>query len=105
MISISLIDYIGIMPSEEGDGVAVLLSLVIKENTYELVYWFNPDNKFRIVMEDKFYQNFLHILRQMPLDHSFEPFLSGSFLFAPDNPSTSLQKSDVRLVLSCAYII
>ena len=61
MISISLIDYIGIMPSEEGDGVAVLLSLVIKENTYELVYWFNPDNKFRIVIEDKFYQNFPNV--------------------------------------------
>jgi hypothetical protein len=59
MISVSLIDYIGILSSEElGDGVAVLLSLVIQDNKYEIVYWFNPSNSFRITIEDKFYQDF-----------------------------------------------
>ncbi|NPV12836.1 MAG: hypothetical protein HPY57_13775 [Ignavibacteria bacterium] len=54
MISVSLIDYIGKIE----DGVAVLLSLMIKDNNYELVYWFNPNNKFRITIEDKFYIDF-----------------------------------------------
>lgn len=54
MVSVSLIDYIGRIE----DGVAVILSLVIEENTYELIYWFNPSNKYRIKIEDKFYQDF-----------------------------------------------
>lgn len=54
MISVCIIDYIGKIE----DGVAVLLSLVINEQTYEIVYWFNEKNSFRITIEDKFYQHF-----------------------------------------------
>lgn len=54
MNSISLIDYIG----KIDDGVAVLLSLLINENTYQVIYWFNPKNEFRIVIEEKFYEDF-----------------------------------------------
>ena len=59
MISVSLIDYIGKLSSEEfGDGVAVILSLIIDDETYEIVYWFNKQNQFRINIEQKFYDNY-----------------------------------------------
>jgi len=54
MVSISIIDYVG----QVEDGVAVLLSLVIKDRKYEIVYWFNPNKKFRITIEDEFYKDF-----------------------------------------------
>lgn len=58
-ISVSLIDYIGIVPSEEyGDGVGIILSLFLYEKTYEIIYWINPKNEFRINIEDNFYNDF-----------------------------------------------
>lgn len=57
MISVSLIDYIG----EIEGGVGVILNLMIKDNNYEMVYWFNPENKYHIKIEDKFYQDFPNV--------------------------------------------
>ena len=53
-ISVSLIDYIGIMDN----GVAVILSMFLEGITYEMVYWFDRDNKRRLKIEDKFYQDY-----------------------------------------------
>ena len=47
---ISIIDYIG----EINNGVAVLLSLKIDDNIYELSYWFNEDDNYLMTIDDKF---------------------------------------------------
>lgn len=57
-ISVSLVDYIGKIESEFGDGVGVILSLQLNKELYEMIYWFNIKNEFRIVIEDKFYKHF-----------------------------------------------
>jgi hypothetical protein len=53
-ISVSLIDYIG----QVENGIAVLLSLMILEKQYEIIYWFDQNNNFTITLEDSFYKNF-----------------------------------------------
>jgi hypothetical protein len=57
MITISIIDFIGIVD----DGVGVILSLLIDEKSYEIIYWFNKNNDYRLVIEDKFYKNYPHV--------------------------------------------
>jgi len=54
MVTVSLLDFIG----KIDDGVAVILSMIIKEKSYEIMYWFNKNNNFRIVIDDKFYTDF-----------------------------------------------
>jgi len=54
MISVSLVDYLG----QIDDGVGVILSLVIQEKVYEIMYWFNPSNDFTIVIDNQFYIDF-----------------------------------------------
>jgi len=49
VISVSVIDYIGRIE----DGVALLLSVIIFDQVYEVSYWFNRDGKVRIVPEEK----------------------------------------------------
>jgi len=49
IISVSIIDYIGQME----DGVALLLSVMIFDQLYEIAYWFNREGKVRIVPEEK----------------------------------------------------
>ena len=49
IISVSVIDYIGKME----DGVALLLSVMIFDQLYEIAYWFNQKGQVRIVPEDK----------------------------------------------------
>ena len=49
IVSVSVIDYIGQME----DGVALLLSVQFFEQFYEVAYWFNREEKVRIVPEDK----------------------------------------------------
>ena len=56
-VSVSLIDYIG----ELEDGVAVILSLSLNNQTYEMMYWFNRDNKQRVTIEEKFYHHYPQI--------------------------------------------
>lgn len=53
-ISISLVDYIGRIE----DGVATILSLILDNETYEIIYWFNPKNEYRIRIEEKFYKKY-----------------------------------------------
>jgi len=54
MVSISIIDYIGKIE----DGVAVILSLLLNDVRYELIYWFNESGDFRINIENKFYDDY-----------------------------------------------
>jgi hypothetical protein len=49
IISVSIIDYIGKME----DGVALLLSVKIFDQMYEVAYWFNRKGLVRIVPEEK----------------------------------------------------
>lgn len=53
MVSIGLVDYMGKIE----DGVGMILSLIIGEKNYEIMYWFNRDNKYRLVIEDSFYSD------------------------------------------------
>lgn len=53
-ISVSLIDYIGAVEN----GVAVILSLMILDKQYEIVYWFDKEKNFTITIEDSFYKDF-----------------------------------------------
>lgn len=49
-ISVSVIDYIG----QIGDGVSLLLNVIIFDELYEIAYWFNEKGQVRIVPEQKF---------------------------------------------------
>ena len=51
---ISVIDYIG----EINGGVAVLLSMKVKEKIYEISYWFDKENNYRISVDDNFLQDY-----------------------------------------------
>lgn len=53
-ISVSLVDYIGVVEN----GVAVILSLIILDKHYEIIYWFDQQNNFTITIEDSFYQDY-----------------------------------------------
>lgn len=57
MVSIGLVDYMGKIE----DGVGMILSLIIGEKNYEIMYWFNRDNKYRLVIEDSFYSDNVNI--------------------------------------------
>jgi hypothetical protein len=61
VVSVSVIDYIGQME----DGVALLLSVKIFEELYEVAYWFNRDGKVRIVPEEK-------MLRKLKVNSVYE---------------------------------
>lgn len=49
---ISVIDYIG----EINDGVAVLLSMKIDDNIYEIAYWLDENENYIMSIDD----NFIH---------------------------------------------
>jgi len=51
---ISIIDYIG----EINNGVAVLLSMKIKENIYEIGYWFDKEDNYLMSTDEKFLNDF-----------------------------------------------
>ena len=40
------------------EGVAVLLSMKVKEKIYEIAYWFNKENNYRISADDNFLQDY-----------------------------------------------
>ena len=48
--SVSIIDWIG----KVDNGVAVLLSLKIREKLYEMAYWMTLEGDYRIVMDKQF---------------------------------------------------
>ena len=56
-ISVSLIDYIGQLE----DGVAVILSLELNNQVYEMMYWFDQGSKKRVTIEEKFYHHYPQI--------------------------------------------
>lgn len=49
VLSISVIDYLG----KIGNGVGILLNMVVGEITYEIAYWFNEEGHIKIVPEDR----------------------------------------------------
>ena len=51
---ISVIDYIG----EINNGVAVLLSMKIIENIYEIGYWFDKEDNYLMSTDEKFLTDF-----------------------------------------------
>jgi hypothetical protein len=51
---ISIIDYIG----EINNGVAVLLSMKVAEKIYQVVYWFDDDNNYKLSIDDNFLQDY-----------------------------------------------
>jgi hypothetical protein len=51
---ISVIDYIG----EINNGVAVLLSMKIKETIYELLYWFDRENNYIMSVDENFLKDY-----------------------------------------------
>jgi len=48
MVSISIVDYIG----KVKDGVAILLSLNIDDNIYQMVFWFNKESRYVLNVDD-----------------------------------------------------
>jgi hypothetical protein len=48
--SITITDYIGVIEN----GIAVILSMVLNEKTYEFIYWFNKKGDYRLVAEEDF---------------------------------------------------
>lgn len=51
---ISIIDYIG----EINDGVAVLLSIKVREKIYQLLYWFNKDDNYIMSIDENFLRDY-----------------------------------------------
>lgn len=51
---ISIIDYIG----EINNGVAVLLSMKVKENIYEIGYWFDKEDNYIISADEIFLKDY-----------------------------------------------
>lgn len=51
---ISVIDYIG----EINNGVAVLLSMKVKENIYEIGYWFDKEDNYIISADEIFLKDY-----------------------------------------------
>jgi hypothetical protein len=51
---ISVIDYIG----EINNGVAVLLSMKIKDNIYQIGYWFDKENNYMISADENFLKDY-----------------------------------------------
>jgi len=51
---ISVIDYIG----EINNGVAVLLSMKIKDKIYQIGYWFDKENNYIISADDNFLKDY-----------------------------------------------
>lgn len=68
MVSIGLVDYMGKIE----DGVGAILSLIIGEKNYEIMYWFNRDNKYRLVIEDSFYSDNANITDIYKYEHTPE---------------------------------
>ena len=51
---ISIIDYIG----EIDNGVAVLLSMKVNDKIYEIGYWFDKDNHYRMSTDSNFLKDY-----------------------------------------------
>ena len=51
---ISIIDYIG----EINNGVAILFSMKIQENIYQIGYWFDKDDNYIMSADEKFLLDF-----------------------------------------------
>jgi len=67
MVSVSVIDYIGKIK----DGVAILLSLNIDDNIYELIFWFNKTLNYTLTVDEK-------LLKDLHLENIYEyPYIEG----------------------------
>ena len=61
MLSVSVIDYIGKIK----DGIAILLSLNIDDEIYELVFWFNRTLNYTLTVDDK-------LMKTLGLDNIYD---------------------------------
>jgi hypothetical protein len=69
-MSVSIIDVIG----KIGNGVGLLLSLVVEETTYEIGYWFNQEGQISIVPEKK-------LLERLNIDDIYEYKYINEFVY------------------------
>lgn len=81
---ISVIDYIG----EINGGIAVLLSMKVKDKIYQIVYWFDKDDNYLIsadenflidyeiktIYEYKYYKKLAYYIHTFVLDNKKEIF-------------------------------
>ena len=51
---ISVIDYVG----EIDNGIMVLLSMKVKENIYQIAYWFDKNDNYRISIDENFLKDY-----------------------------------------------
>lgn len=51
---ISIVNYIG----KVDNGVAIDLSMKVKEEIYHLIYWFDKNDNYKISAEDKFLKTY-----------------------------------------------
>jgi len=54
VVSLSIIDLMG----EINEGVGILFSLKVKDRVYELIYWFDSKENFRLVVDQDFLKDF-----------------------------------------------
>jgi len=52
-VEISITDWVG----KINNGIAVLLSLIIDDNQYEIIYWFN-EKEINLEIENSFYKKY-----------------------------------------------
>ena len=51
---ISVLDYIG----EINNGVAVILSMKVKETIYQIIYWFDKNDNYRMSADENFLKDY-----------------------------------------------
>ena len=54
VVSLSIIDLMG----EINGGIGILFSLKVKDRVYELIYWFDNKDNFRLVVDQDFLKDF-----------------------------------------------
>lgn len=53
-VNVSIMDWLGVMKG----GISVMLSLNILNESYYIIYWFNPNEKYILIMDDDFLEKY-----------------------------------------------
>jgi hypothetical protein len=53
-VNVSILDWLG----ELKDGVSVMLSLNILDESYYMIYWFNPNEEYILIIDDEFLEKY-----------------------------------------------
>jgi len=51
---ITILDYIG----EINNGVAIILSIKVKETIYQIIYWFDKDDNYKLSADKNFLKDY-----------------------------------------------